>query len=70
MIEIEFGYIDNYVNWFKRRGATRMAVVGGFGDRLFPLMVERYGAFMVERQGEPLDGAVILARQHFPPKEA
>jgi glucosamine kinase len=69
MMAIQFGYIDNYVNWFKRRGATRMAVVGGFGDRLFSAMVERYGAFMVERRGEPLDGAVILARQHFPSVE-
>ena len=43
-----------------------MAVVGGFADRLFPLLQERYGAFVVPRQGEPLDGALILARQHFP----
>lgn len=68
LMDLEMSYIDNYVNWFKARGATRMAVVGGFADRLFPLLEQRYGAFVVPRQGEPLDGALILARQHFPPE--
>lgn len=66
MMALQMSYIDNYVNWFKARGATRMAVVGGFADRLFPLLQQRYGSFVVPRQGEPLDGALILARQHFP----
>jgi glucosamine kinase len=66
MMDLQFGYVDNYVNWFKARGATRMAVVGGLADRLFPLLQQRYGTFVVPRQGEPLDGAVILARQNFP----
>jgi len=66
LMETQFAYVDTYVNWFKQRGATRMAVVGGFGDRLFPLLEQRYGEFLVTRYGEPLDGAVILARQYFP----
>ena len=65
MMMLQLRYVDNYVNWFKARGATRMAVVGGFADRLFPLLQQRYGNFVVERQGEPLYGALILARQHF-----
>lgn len=65
LIEIEMGYIDNYVNWFKARGATKMAAVGGFGTRLYPLMIERYGSFIVPPQHEPLHGAVILAKQLF-----
>lgn len=66
LMELEFHFFDVYVTWFKSKGATRMAVVGGLADRLFPLLQERYGAFVVPRQGEPLDGALILARQHFP----
>jgi glucosamine kinase len=58
------GYIDNYVAWFKARGATKMAAVGGFGTRLYPLMEQRYGDFIVRPQHEPLHGAVILARQN------
>lgn len=67
LMALQMSYVDTYVNWFKARGATRMAVVGGFADRLFPLLQQRYGAFVVPRHGEPLDGALILARQHFPP---
>lgn len=65
LMDIELGYIDNYVRWFKARGVTRMAAVGGFGTRLYPLMIERYGDFIVRPVEEPLHGAVILAKQNF-----
>ncbi len=69
LMALELSYVDNYVAWFQKRGAKKMAVVGGLADRLFPLLVQRYGDFMVERRGDPLDGALILARQLFPPSE-
>ena len=65
MLDIELGYIDTYANWFKRHGAKVMAVVGGFGQRLFPILQERYGDFVALPQYEPLHGAVILAKQNF-----
>jgi len=65
LMDMELGYIDNYVAWFKKRGATRMAAVGGFGTRLHPLLVARYGDFIVPARHEPLHGAVILAKQIF-----
>lgn len=65
LMDLEFSYIDNYVAWFKRRGATRMAAVGGLGTRLYPLLIERYGDFIVQPRHEPLHGAVILAKQKF-----
>ena len=65
LVELEMSYIDNYVNWFKVRGATRLAAVGGFGTRLYPLLVARYGDFIVRPRHEPLHGAVILAKQIF-----
>lgn len=65
LVELEMSYIDNYVNWFKVRGATRLAAVGGFGTRLYPLLVARYGDFIVQPRHEPLHGAVILAKQIF-----
>jgi glucosamine kinase len=64
-MELQLGYIDNYVTWFKTRGISRMATVGGFGTRLYPLMEARYGDFIVRPKHEPLHGAVILARQIF-----
>lgn len=67
MVDLELHYIDNYVAWFKARGATKMAAVGGFGTRLYPLMEQRYGDFIVRPQHEPLHGAVILAKQNKRP---
>jgi glucosamine kinase len=65
LMDIELSYIDTYVRWFKARGVTRMAAVGGFGTRLYPLMIARYGDFIVRPVDEPLHGAVILAKQNF-----
>lgn len=65
LMDLQLSYIDNYVRWFKARGIDRMAAVGGFGTRLYPLMVARYGDFIVSPQHEPLHGAVILAKQIF-----
>jgi len=65
LIELELSYVDNYVRWFKQRGAQRMAATGGVGERLFPLLVERYGSFIVKPLGDNLSGAVILAKQNF-----
>jgi glucosamine kinase len=66
LMEMQLSEIDKYVAWFKARGVTRMAAVGGFGTRLYPLMIARYGDFIVPPMAEPLHGAVILAQQNFP----
>ncbi len=66
LMELQLREIDTYVRWFKARGATRMAAVGGFGTRLYPLLIARYGDYIVPPMHEPLHGAVILARQNFP----
>ena len=65
MMEIQMGFIDTYVRWFKGHGAQVLAVVGGFGQRLFPLLRQRYGDFVTLPRYEPLHGALILARQNF-----
>ena len=65
MMDIQLGYIDTYVRWFKGHGAQVMAIVGGFGQRLFPILEQRYGSFVALPKYEPLHGAVILAKQNF-----
>jgi glucosamine kinase len=65
LIDLELSYVDNYVRWFKLRGATRMAATGGLGERLYPILVDRYGDFIVKPLGDNLSGAVILAQQNF-----
>ncbi|WP_158541542.1 BadF/BadG/BcrA/BcrD ATPase family protein [Pelagibacterium lacus] len=64
LMERELDHVDRYVSYFKSRGAERLAVVGGFGQRLMPLLEIRYGGYVTLPRGEPLDGAVILARQN------
>ena len=64
LMEIELGAVDRYVEYFKARGAKKLAVVGGFGQRLLALFQIRYGDYVCLPRAEPLHGAVILARQN------
>lgn len=65
MMDIELGFIDTYVRWFKAHNTQVLAVVGGFGERLFPILQQHYGNFVTLPKFEPLHGAVILAKQNF-----
>ena len=65
LMHFEMAAIDQYVHWFMGHGAKAIAVVGGFGRRLYPLLKERYGELIVEPKSEPLHGALILARQLY-----
>jgi glucosamine kinase len=65
MMEIQLGYVDAYVRWFQARNAKVLAVVGGFGQRIFPMLQQRYGDYVAMPLYEPLHGAVILAKQNF-----
>lgn len=65
LLDIQLGYVDTYVRWFKSHGASVMAIVGGLGHRLFPTLQQHYGDFVALPKYEPLHGAVILARQNF-----
>lgn len=66
LMELQLAEVDKYARWFKARGVTRMAAVGGFGTRLYPLMGARHADFLVPPKHEPLHGALILAQQNFP----
>jgi glucosamine kinase len=65
LMDIELRSVDVYVDYFRRHNVRSLAAVGGFGRRLYPQLTARYGSFIVEPRGEPLDGAIILARQLF-----
>jgi glucosamine kinase len=64
LMQFELAAIDQYVQWFKDKGTKAIALVGGLGSRLTPLLKQHYGTLLVEPRFEPLHGAVILARQH------
>lgn len=63
LLQFEFEAVDLYINWFKKRNAKAIAIVGGLGTRLLPQLQQRYGEIIVTPRAEPLAGAVILARQ-------
>jgi glucosamine kinase len=65
LIAFELAAVDMYVNFFTSRGAKSIAVVGGLGQRLMPLLEDRYGEIIVTPKADPLQGAVILAHQLF-----
>ena len=65
LMDIQLGYVDAYVKWFQARNAKVLAVVGGFGQRIFPILHQRYGDYVAMPLYEPLHGAVILAKQNF-----
>lgn len=65
LMAFELSSIDQYVHWFLSKGAKAIAIVGGLGQRMMPLLEERYGTVIVAPKAEPLQGALILARQLF-----
>lgn len=65
LMDLQLSYVDTYIDWFRARGVDKMAVVGGFGQRLFPILKDRYGDFVRMPLYEPLHGAVLLAQHYF-----
>lgn len=65
LIAFELDAIAQFVDWFRRCGATRIAIVGGLGHSLMAEIKARFGDIIDEREPDPLAGALILARQHF-----
>jgi glucosamine kinase len=65
LVALQMRYVDNYVRWFEDRGAKRMAAVGGVSARMYPLLRETYGTFIVDPVDESLFGAIVLARKNF-----
>jgi glucosamine kinase len=66
LMSFELEAIDQYVAWYKSRNAQSIAIVGGFGRRLLPILQNRYGELITEAKSDSLTGALILARQLFP----
>ncbi len=47
------------------KGASNVALVGGLADPIQPWLPERIRPFLVEPKGDPLDGALVLARRQL-----
>ncbi len=65
LMAFEMDAIDGYVTWFTSRGVKALALVGGLGQRLHPIIKEKYGDIIVLPKAGALHGALLLARQAF-----
>ncbi len=63
LIEFELAAIDQYITWFLDRDVKSIAIVGGLGTRLLPILKEIYPQYLVPPQADALHGALILAAQ-------
>ena len=65
LLEFELNAIAEYVEWFKARGVTSIAIVGGFGHSIMKHIKARFGDIIIEEEPVSLSGAITLARQNF-----
>jgi len=54
-------HVERFIETIFRRGAPRLAIVGGLAHRYRPWLRGRTAALLSEPLGDPLDGALILA---------
>lgn len=65
LLTFELDAISHFVEWFRGCGAKSIAIVGGLGHSLMPSIKAHFGDIIIEKEPEPLAGAIILARQNF-----
>lgn len=65
LVAFELNSIQTYVDWFKAHSVQSVAVVGGLGRSLLPQIQDRFGPIIIDKEPDPVHGALILARQHF-----
>ena len=62
LMDFEFAQLDEFVNWFQARGAKKLAIVGGFGERLLPILTDRYGDYVMGAKADAQHGALLMAK--------
>lgn len=61
LVAMELDGVGQYINWFLERRIRPVAIIGGLGNRLLPMLEKRYPGLVVKPKSTPLHGAVILA---------
>ena len=65
LLDFELKAIKKYINWFEQRNIEQIAIIGGFGIALLPLIKKQFGKIIVKAKSEPLNGAIIIAKRLF-----
>lgn len=63
LMQFEFDQIEQFINWFKARGAQKLAIVGGLGERLIPILAERFGDYVQAAKSDAQNGALLMAKK-------
>ncbi|AVX05646.1 glucosamine kinase [Maritalea myrionectae] len=63
LMQFEFDQIEQFINWFKARGAQKLAIVGGLGERLIPILTERFGDYVQAAKSDAQNGALLMAQK-------
>ncbi len=63
LLDYEISTVGKYVNWFKSRGIEKIAIIGGFGTAILPILKEKFGKIIVEPKASPIEGAIIMAKK-------
>ncbi len=66
IVEDAVRHVERFIETIFDKGASRCALAGGLSRRLQPWLRERTAARLTEAKGDPLDGALILARSACP----
>lgn len=56
-------HVERFIETIFEKGAPRCALAGGLAPHMMPWLRARTVARLVEPQGDPLDGALLLARR-------
>ncbi len=65
LMELELNMIEKYINWFQQHKAKQIAIAGGLGKRLLPILQQQFGSVIIKPKSAPLNGAIIIAQQKF-----
>ncbi|MCF4097441.1 BadF/BadG/BcrA/BcrD ATPase family protein [Maritalea mediterranea] len=63
LMQFEFDQIKQFINWFKARGAQKLAIVGGLGERLIPILQHRFGDYIQAAKSDAQNGALLMAQK-------
>lgn len=63
LMQFEFDQIEQFITWFKARGAQKLAIVGGLGERLLPILTERFGDYVQAAKSDAQNGALLMAKK-------
>ena len=67
IVEDAVRHVERFIETIFDKGAPQCALAGGLSRRLQPWLRERTAARLAEAKGDPLDGALILARSKASP---